>query len=641
MPNHSLDDLIIKPQPLTGRMRSFVPTTPWLDGNAPSDAIVNGVQVIKAGSTYYREAYPTGETHRVNVLELGLVPDGVTRNEQILADAMSRLPQNTTFFFPASTQPYVFGPLPSKYNNFNGDSVAINCDSSGAWFVGEGDNSTIQLLANTAGFQVNGGLAPRLTVFRDLNIVGPGRGAGSDGVNPDGSPSPEPEDYSGNGINAYGQVLLDNVNISGCSGHGVKIFGFPAQDIPPQEGLPFSVKGHMDEDTNAFYFYPNDINDVAKVYNWKVVYQGIETKVGSLEQANGRLGIEKRPGMTASNPAVISITPVGGPLLADNSDIFGGNFDFNGGCGIYIRGADANQTRIWGGSMRENGNWGLFDYSFLGTFCYGTHFTKNGKSFNETETAVKKLVVGPYYTKDPNARSGYFGVYTEGGNQGKAYIAQNTQVIGGLNEAGVEGPGFTLLGAYANNLRAGNVHFNELGMLFYDNGGQPVTFRQWPWGLGYGFGNPENGQVPHPFLSFVADGSPIVDPNDANQVLRHAKTFGIHIPTLYQGPFCHLVAPGLYQALLSVGNETMVQQGDTISLFTGTDLLTPSKYTCYKSGTALGADPDTRAKWRPEGYGIGPVAERPDAGLTPTDAGWRWYDPATNEYTTFNGTQWG
>jgi len=634
MPNHSLDDLVIKPQPLTGRMRSFIPTTPWLDGNAPSDAIVDGVQVIKAGSTYYREAYPTGETHRVNVLELGLVPDGVTRNELILAEAMSRLPKNTTFFFPASKQPYLFGPLPAKYNNYNGNPVAINCDSSGAWFVGEGSNSKIQLLPGTVGFQVYASLAPRITVFRDLDIVGPGRGANGDGQKANGSPSEEFGDYRYHGINAYSQVLLDNVNVGNCSGHGLNFFGFTDIHV---KGLPFTVKGRME---NGLYFYPDDINEVASVYYWDVRYQGLDTKVISLEQANGRLGIRQEAGMTASERAEIIITPSGGPLIADNSDIFGGNFDFNGGCGIYIQGNDANQTRIWGSSLRENGHWGLLDHSFLGTFCYGTHFTGNGTSFNDP--ATKKLVVGPYCTVDTNARSGYFGVYTEAGNQGKAYIAANTQVIGGLNEAGVEGEGFTLLGAYARNLRAGNMYFSELGTRFYDNGNnQPITYREWPWGQGFGFGLPELGQVPHPFMTFVAAGN-VVNTYKEYSTGRKVTVHGMSIPTLYQGPFCHLTAGSLYeaiQAIQEINADAQIIQQDTVTLYNGSniDTKTPLKYVCYQGGT-----PST-AKWRPEGYGIGSEAtERPAASaLSVNDIGWRWYDPTTNQYTTFNGTQWG
>ncbi len=627
MQNHSLDDLIIKPQPLTGRMRSFVPTTPWLDGPL-SDANLDGVQIAKIGSTYYREAYPTGETHRVNVLELGLVPDGVTRNEQILADAMSRLPKNTTFFFPAAKQPYLFGPLPAKHNNFDGYPVAINCDTSGAWFVGEGDDSKIQLMPGTAGFQVTGGLSPRITVFRDLNIIGAGSGAGGDGLEADGSPSLDYGKYRGNGINAYGQVLLDNVNVSNCSGHGVKIFGFSYIHV---KGLPFSVKGRTE---TGLYFYPDELSQIAKVgYGWQVEYQGQLTSVVALE--GYRLGIDQLAGMTAANPAEIIITPQGGPLIADNSDIFGGNYDFNAGCGIYIQGDDANQTRIWGGSMRENGYWGLADLSFLGTFCYSMHFTRNGKSFNDIN--AHKLEVGPYFTAFPTARSGYFGVYTEGGNQGKARISDNTQVIGGLNEAGIEGSGFTLLGANANNLRAGNVHFNELGMLFYDNGGQPTTFRQWPWGLGFGFGNPEYGQTPHPFLTFVGEGSLVNTPSEYNAG-RRVKVHGVSIPTLYQGPFCHLAAGSLYEAIQLMNPDTQIIQQDTVTLYNGSNLdtKTPLKYVCYQGGT-----PAT-AKWRPEGYGIGPVADRPaNSALTINDIGWRWYDPSNNQYTTFDGANWG
>lgn len=635
MPNHSLDDLVIKPQPLTGRMRSFIPTTAWLDGDALSDANLDGIQLAKVGSTYYREAYPTGETHRVNVIELGLVPDGVTDNSAILSDAMRRLPKNTTFFFPAASQPYLFGPLPAEHNNYDGYPVAINCDTSGAWFVGEGDDSKIQLKPGTAGFQVTAGLAPRITVFRDLNIVGAGRGAGGDGLDDNGSPSLDYGKYRGNGINAYGQVLLDNVNVGNCSGHGVKIFGFSYINVV---GLPYPLRGRMDRGGyGEFYFYPDDKAAMAKIgHGWQVLYQGQQTSIASREYNFPRLGIAPVAGITPANPAEIIITPKGGNLIADNSDIFGGNYDYNAGCGIYIQGDDANQTRIWGGSMRENGYWGLADLSFLGTFCYSMHFTRNGTSFNDLSAG--KLPVGPYFTKFPTARSGYFGVYTEGGNQGKAIISDNTQVIGGLNEAGITGTGFSLQGANAHNLRAGNVHFNELGMLFYDNGGQPTTLRQWSWGLGFGFGNPEYGQDPHEFLTFVGEGNLVNTPNHYDTG-RKVKVHGVSIPTLYHGPFCHLAAGSLYEAILLMNPDTQIIQQDTVTLYNGSniDTKTPLKYVCYQGGT-----PST-AKWRPEGYGIGSeTTERPAASaLSVNDIGWRWYDPATNQYTTFNGTQWG
>jgi hypothetical protein len=631
MQNHSLDDLVIKPQPLTGRMRSFIPVAPWLDGASLSDANLDGVQLAKVGSTYYREAYPTGETHRVNVIELGLVPDGVTDNSATLSDAMRRLPKNTTFFFPAANLPYLFGPLPTEHNNLDGYPVAINCDTSGAWFVGEGNDSKIQLKPGTAGFQVTAGLAPRITVFRDLDIIGAGRGAAGDGVEADGSPSEDFGKYRGNGINAYGQVLLDNVNVGNCSGHGVKIFGFSTKRI---SGLPFTLRGRMEQGGyGEFYFYPDDKAAMAKLDDgWKVRYQDKDTSIASREYNFPRLGIAPVAGITPANPAEIEITPVGGKLIADNGDIFGGNYDYNAGCGIYIQGDDANQTRIWGGSMRENGYWGLLDYSFLGTICTGMHFTRNGTSFNQTE-----LKVGPYCTVDTNARSAYFGVYTEA-NQAPALIKENTQVIGGIQGAGVNGPGFTLLGQYANNLRAGNVHFNELGMLFYDNGGQPLTFRQWSWGIGFGFGNPENGQDPHEFLSFVGEGS-VVNTFNRYDTGRKVKVHGVSIPTLYQGPFCHLAAGSLYEAIQLMNPDTQIIQQDTVTLYNGSNIntKTPLKYVCYQGGT-----PST-AKWRPEGYGIGSeIMERPAASaLSVNDIGWRWYDPATNQYTTYNGTQWG
>ena len=650
MSTHLLDDLIIKPQPLTGRMRSFIPATPELDSTGLSDANVAGGQLFKAGNTYYREAYPTGETHRVNVLELGLVPDGVTCNAKALADAMSRLPKNTTFFFPAASKPYLFGPLPDKYNNFDHHQVAINCDTSGAWFVGEGDNSVIELTDGTAGIQVTGGLAPRITVIRDLTILGPSKRQPVVDIE---KPVPDPTNgYYYNGINAYGQVILDNVNVRNCLGHGVKIFGLTSTIAADQErlrvkGVFFDVPGEID----GSYFYPTDTS-VQLNYGWLVNYQGFDTKfggnleqVGTPDQPRVRIAIESI-NVSPSAPATIKVTPLGGPMVADNCDIYGGNFDFNEGCGIFIQGNDANQTRIWGGSMRENWHWGLYDYSFLGTFCYGTHFTGNGKAYNIPDEDKNKahLVVGPYITVAPTARSAYFGVYTEGGNQGPAYIARLAQVYGGLQGANLTGPGYSQQAVEATNLVAGLVHFEEYGMLFNEKHDslQPITFRKWPWGLGFGFGNKDLGQGQHPILSILRGNESIVDPAYTDDpAYRVAPLYGTQINTLYHGPFCHLVAGSLVEVinlLNSVSPSTDVFQGDTVTLRNNppnSTVLTPRKYTCYAAGT-----PAT-AKWRPEGYGIGDVATRPAASdLTANDTGWRWYDPATNQFTTFNGAQW-
>lgn len=89
----------------------------------------------------------------------------------------------------------------------------------------------------------------------------------------------------------------------------------------------------------------------------------------------------------------------------------------NGLNGIYTWGGDANAGYCIGLDASNNGNWGVYDSSFLGNTYLGCHTAAN--------------TLGSYKTDNTNARNAVISCYTEGGQA--MSVAPPSIVIGGLH----------------------------------------------------------------------------------------------------------------------------------------------------------------------------------------------------------------
>jgi hypothetical protein len=103
--------------------------------------------------------------------------------------------------------------------------------------------------------------------------------------------------------------------------------------------------------------------------------------------------------------------------------IEGGASEVNGGCGLFIEGADTNAGYSIGFDASFNDEYGIYDSSFLGNLHLAPHTDGN--------------TLGPYKSDDPNANSIFISAYAEGG-QPLGSIAGPAMAIGG--NVGSSGP---------------------------------------------------------------------------------------------------------------------------------------------------------------------------------------------------------
>lgn len=462
---------------LTGENVTYLKVTSWADGNPMSDGYVDGIVYRKINGVYYKR-----DTNKpINVLILGIKNDGVTRNELILANILDKLPHNLEYYWPAGT--YLFGPLPAKYNAF-GTPTAINLDASGAWFSGAGRGSTIlRFLPGCVGIQATGGHYPRVFQIKDMTIIGPGADSLLEGIvktsaatradgktNPDvgrvvGSASLDLDNYNYNGLNLWTQSHVHNVDINNFSGHNVYILGFPELRLP---GIPSTVTGTITSRTiNDWRFICDTPSDASKFgYGYSILINGVTTSVGGIIPG-GFAGISI-VGVPDVGPATVVVASQGGAVIADNSSFSGiCNLDFAGASGLRIVGSDANQTTVFGCSFRENGLWGVDDASFLGSFFYGTHFSRNGRRINTFGingiVGNNILTIGAFIQRFETARSAFYGCYTEAGNQGASVVNVRCAVVDGIQEGGLIG-GYRREGNYVNKIIGGEFEVSGLGL---------------------------------------------------------------------------------------------------------------------------------------------------------------------------------
>ena len=194
----------------------------------------------------------------------------------------------------------------------------------------------------------------------------------------------------------------------------------------------------------------------------------------------------------------------------------------NDGCGIYVKGADANAGVVINTSCSHNGAWGFYDSSFLGNTYIGCHTEGNGSSsqvsdgtnryyvLDDTHGGATRpgtnpqvwAVVGPggvhpayplwaagtgyatggsYKSDNPNARNSFIGCYTESG-QAPPDVRYPAMVIGGaFSRQRASGTAFMLSAVFPGGLLT---HFameqktgssRGLNALFAQNPEQPIT----------------------------------------------------------------------------------------------------------------------------------------------------------------------
>lgn len=157
----------------------------------------------------------------------------------------------------------------------------------------------------------------------------------------------------------------------------------------------------------------------------------------------------------------------------------------NDGCGIYVKGADANAGVVINTSCSHNGSWGFYDSSFLGNTYVGCHTEGNGSSSQVSDGTNRYYVLddthggatrpgtnpqvwavvglggvhpayplwaagagyatgGSYKSDNPNARNCFIGCYTESG-QAPPDVRIPAMVVGGLfSRQRASGNGFVL-----------------------------------------------------------------------------------------------------------------------------------------------------------------------------------------------------
>lgn len=93
----------------------------------------------------------------------------------------------------------------------------------------------------------------------------------------------------------------------------------------------------------------------------------------------------------------------------------------NGKSGMFVDGADANAGVVIGVDASSNGEWGIYDSSFLGNTYVGCHTASNGG--------------GAYKSDNANARNLFLGCYSESDNP-PSDIRAPALVIGGIHAAG-------------------------------------------------------------------------------------------------------------------------------------------------------------------------------------------------------------
>lgn len=262
---------------------------------------------------------------------------------------------------------------------------------------------------------------------------------------------------------------------------------------------------------------------------------------------------------------------VGAPLVADegNANLFvlkTVQARDNLRDGVRVEGADANAGLGYMVDATQNGRFGIFDASFLGNTWVACHAAFNGVgraagapaslvSFGGnrwgakigaseaqlvntqpgTDAAVWYLVGpgavsgdvpawvagrpvgtfvvgGAYAATNDNARTGWIGCYSEGG-QASTQIATPAMVLGGLHGAGVIGTGYHQEG---RTVRQGGLDFAArdfdsapgVEMALRQTGNTYVTYRasgDHPNGLGLRF-NPTEGAYEWLFANLAADG---------------------------------------------------------------------------------------------------------------------------------------
>lgn len=105
---------------------------------------------------------------------------------------------------------------------------------------------------------------------------------------------------------------------------------------------------------------------------------------------------------------------------------------FNDGHGIFVDGGDTNAGACFGGSATDNGGWGVYDSSSLGSHWFGFHTSNNTLGgFKMDGTSADSVFVGCYTEGDQPESSLSAGAIWIGGTVGANFDTEDGAVMRG------------------------------------------------------------------------------------------------------------------------------------------------------------------------------------------------------------------
>jgi hypothetical protein len=194
----------------------------------------------------------------------------------------------------------------------------------------------------------------------------------------------------------------------------------------PQDttGIRLYTSGYASPNGSAYHTSIRDLAVVAKAKG--TTGHGIFATT-SINMTNVYVGRFKEHGIYILAFAVGSGDGSDGLNLSDANlwRLYACGSTSNDGCGLYVRGADANAGSAIGCNFKTNGQWGIYDSSNLGNTYISCHINDNGDGSDG------------YGTIKTDSQSTFLDCYTEVGGKAGCEIAPGTLLIGGFT-AGVE-----------------------------------------------------------------------------------------------------------------------------------------------------------------------------------------------------------
>lgn len=636
--------------PYTGISATYDQVTRHKSGLLMDEVLCDGVEYVFVKGKFYKRRNPWPHAAFYNVNDYGVQP-GKKGNSLRLTQLINKLGRGI-YFAPAGYEDYLLTTLPKEYNNFRGTPTQLHIQTSGVHLQGE-EGTVFAFEAGAAGLQVTGGLVHGVFKLSNITLKGPGADANLlDGVvnytkefypdggrNPDfgrevGTPSLQHLNYQCNGVNAHGIVRLEDVTITGFA-HGVDVFG-AVRDVPTPRGVPFTLGGRLSPE-NGGTFRPRIAALAASArFGWEIEVAGQRTLIGN--NPVDSIALQGNLGWKASDNVTATITPRGGGLDASGCEFRNCNIFLNKGAGVNISGADANHTRIVGGSIHDNGWHGVRGASFLGEQVQQVMFHFNGTRHNQRDERgnvvsgnVGHVAIGLNDTAHSSARDNYFEADVP-----PNYVGLNSELSGGFPGSGTVGPGLSQAGRQLRNAILGVAEFDARGVAlpYGDQDTYPLLLRQnGRTGLfTFQHGKEEYGQGVRESLALSQQGSPLT--SESGEIVGYTAYRGIQAPAVSVGAASIYTFDTLSSCFAQLEQEKKeLRAGDTLNISRAEG--GPLQYRCLQGG------PPGKLLLHATGFGVGPLEKRPPVGqLTVHALGWQWLDPDTHTISYFTGQEW-